>query len=139
MLTCSDARFKKNVEDIDSPIENILKLRGVNFDWRADEFEDRQFDDGRQIGFIAQEIKEVLPEVVIEGVDGYYAVDYSRLTPILVEAIKEQQKTIDQLRVKVSENDRLKDRLSSLESAVEKLLAERNNGATDSEDLALAN
>ncbi len=53
---------------------------------------------GRQVGLIAQEVEEVLPEAVGKSPDGYKTVDYEKLVPVLVEAIKEQQKQIDELR-----------------------------------------
>jgi len=93
----SDGRFKKNVEELDGALDRALALRGVTFDWRRDEFPDRHFSDRRGIGFIAQEVEAVYPELVITGRDGYKSVDYAKVTPILVEAIKAQQKTIDDL------------------------------------------
>ena len=61
------------------------------------QFPDHGFKEGKQVGFLAQNVQEVLPELVSEGSDGYLGVDYSRLTPVLVEARKEQQARIDQL------------------------------------------
>jgi len=92
---CSDARFKQNVSTLEDPIGKVSKLRGVEFNWKSDEFRSRNFSQARQVGFIAQEIKDVLPEVVSEGSDGYYSVDYGRLSAVLVEAVKAQQATIE--------------------------------------------
>ena len=75
-------------------LNSVLKLQGVNYYWRKDEFPDKGFSSDKQIGFIAQDIEKTFPEVVMTDKDGYKSVDYSRLTPILVEAIKEQQKSI---------------------------------------------
>ena len=100
---CSDERYKKNIETIGDALGIIEQLRGVDFKWRVDEFPEKQFATDEQVGFIAQEIAEVLPEVVSKGSDGYYSVDYARLTPILVEAIKDQQKQIDELTVLVKQ------------------------------------
>jgi len=74
---------------------NVMLLRGVNYFLKTKEFHEKQFTNTRQIGFIAQEIEKIYPEVVLTDKDGYKSVDYSRLTPILLEAIKEQQKIID--------------------------------------------
>ena len=104
---CSDERYKKNIETITNALALIEKMRGVNFKWRTDEFSDRKFSDGEQVGFIAQELKDVLPELVSQGTDGYYSVDYSRLTPVLVEAVKEQQKEIISLKTEMQELKRL--------------------------------
>jgi len=103
---CSDERYKKNIETITNALALIEKMRGVNFNWRTDEFADKKFSDAEQVGFIAQELKEVLPELVSQGSDGFYSVDYSRLTPVLVEAVKEQQKKIESLDSKLVELQR---------------------------------
>ncbi len=94
-LLNSDARFKKNVEPMAGSLSKVLKLRGVEFDWKRDEFPDYRFSDQRQIGFIAQEIMNVLPSVVSEGNDGSYSVAYGGITPVLVEAIKELHQTVE--------------------------------------------
>jgi len=64
-------------------------LTGVRFDWRQSEIAGRRFPEGRQLGFIAQEVEKVLPEVVVKDADGFYAIDYGRLTPVLVQALHE--------------------------------------------------
>ncbi|MFO0985385.1 MAG: tail fiber domain-containing protein [Planctomycetota bacterium] len=99
---CSDARFKKDIATIRDPLSTVTKLRGVEFAWRRDEFPDRQFSNQRQVGFVAQEVRDVVPGVVSKGSDGFYSVDYGRLVPILVEAMKAQQAQIDALRVQVA-------------------------------------
>jgi len=104
---CSDERYKKNVETISNALALIEKIRGVNFNWRTKEFPDMKFSSEEQVGFIAQEINKVLPEVVSQGSDGYYSVDYGRLTPVLVEAVKEQQKEITSLKTEMQELKRL--------------------------------
>jgi hypothetical protein len=71
-------------------------LRGVSYDWRQEEYPEKNFEHRRQIGFIAQEVKEVLPEVVSQDGEGYYSIGYSRIIPVLVEAIKEQQTKFEQ-------------------------------------------
>ena len=80
-----------------SQYSHVMKLRGVNFYWKKEEFPQKGFTDEKQIGFIAQEMEKIYPELVITQPDGYKSVDYSKLTPVLVEAIKEQQKLIHQL------------------------------------------
>jgi hypothetical protein len=93
----SDSRFKKNVENLDGALDRTLALRGVTFDWRRDEFPDRHFSTRPGIGFIAQEVEAIYPELVMTGRDGYKSVDYAKVGPILVEAIKAQQKVIEDL------------------------------------------
>ncbi len=113
---CSDERYKKNIETITNALALIEKMRGVNFKWRAYEFPDKKFSELEQVGFIAQELKEVLPELVSEGSDGFYSVDYSRLTPVLVEAVKEQQKEITSLKSEMQELKRLVKALATASS-----------------------
>lgn len=101
--TCSDARYKKDVVDLSCALEDVLRLRGVTYRWRRDEFPKKRFDDDIHHGFIAQEIQQILPDAVHEDADGYLSVDYSRVTPLLVEAIKDQQKQIDELRAMIEQ------------------------------------
>jgi len=121
-LSCSDVRFKKQVEPIDGALAKVSHLRGVNFDWKREEFPEQQFSDQRQVGFIAQEVKKVVPEVVQEGSDGRLSVDYGRLTPILVEAVKELSERVGQRDRKIarqqSKIDQLTARLERLEKSV---------------------
>ena len=100
-INASDKRWKRNVETVNGALRSIMTLRGVTFDWRRDEFPEKSFPEGRQIGFIAQEVQEVLPELVTKTPDGYLGVAYGNLVPVLVEAMKEQQKQIDELKAMV--------------------------------------
>lgn len=95
---CSDSRFKENVAPITDALDKVRQLQGVSFDWRRDEFPERRFSDARQIGFIAQDVQPVVPEVVVQGSDGYLSIDYGRLTPLLVESVKEQQHSLESLK-----------------------------------------
>jgi hypothetical protein len=99
---CSDKRYKKDIVPMTGILNSVLKLQGVYYYWRKDEFPDKGFSSDKQIGFIAQDIEKTFPEVVMTDKDGYKSVDYSRLTPILVEAIKEQQKAIQELNEKIN-------------------------------------
>ena len=69
-------------------------------------------DEGLQSGLIAQEVEEVLPDVVSEDNDGYKSLDYSRFSPFLIEAVKELKAEIDKLR---EENAALRERITVLE------------------------
>jgi len=86
----SDARLKTNVQTIPNALEKVEKMRGVNFEW----IDTENHPKGLQVGFIAQELKDVLPEVVDKKGE-YYSVQESSITAVLVEAIKEQQKEIE--------------------------------------------
>jgi hypothetical protein len=99
----SDKRFKKNINTISSALEKVLKIRGANYEYKTNEFADKGFSEGKNYGFIAQELKEVLPELVKQDDEGYYSVNYSGVIPVLVEAIKEQQKEIAELKQLISQ------------------------------------
>jgi hypothetical protein len=96
----SDARFKTNITPIENALQKVIQLRGVNFDWNKEVFPERMFSDQKAIGFIAQEVEKVLPEVVQteKTTEGYKAVQYDKVVALLVEAIKEQQQQIDRLK-----------------------------------------
>jgi hypothetical protein len=94
----SDARYKKNIQDIENALDKIIKIRGTSFVFRADEFKDYQFAEGLQFGFIAQELENVFPEMVKTERNGYKSVNYNEMIPVLVEAIKDQQKQIEELK-----------------------------------------
>ena len=85
--TYSSARYKENVCDIEDPIEKLSKLKGVYFDWRD------MAGEGRDIGFIAEEVGEVLPEDVSYEEDGNDAISmsYDKIVPLLVEAFNESR------------------------------------------------
>ena len=87
----SDRRVKENIKTIDNALAKVLCLRGVTYN-RTD-LEDKS----EQIGVIAQEIKEILPQVVQEN-DGHYSVAYGNIVGVLIEAIKEQQAQIEELK-----------------------------------------
>ncbi len=94
----SDSRFKKDITTLANPLQKLMQLRGVTYHMRTDAFPAMQFDSGNQVGLIAQEVEKIIPEVVSTNSEGYKSVDYAKLVPLLIEAIKEQQKEIDQLK-----------------------------------------
>jgi hypothetical protein len=92
----SDVKLKDNISAIESPLEKISKINGVSFNWN-----DKQsvYETGKKdYGVIAQEVEEVLPELVTTRDSGYKAVRYEKIVPLLIEAIKEQQHQIDELK-----------------------------------------
>lgn len=94
----SDAVFKKNILPISTPLDKVLNLTGLTYEWKNDEYKEKGFAKGRHYGVIAQEIEKVLPEVVNTAPDGTKAVAYTEIIPVLIEAIKEQQKQIIELK-----------------------------------------
>lgn len=109
--TSSDARYKKNISTIENSLDKVIKIRGTSFEFRTDEFKDYQFADGIQYGFIAQEVEKVLPELVHNESDGFKSLNYNGMIPVLVEAIKEQQKQIQDQQKDI---DELKDLVNTL-------------------------
>lgn len=109
---CSDIRYKTNFLPINNALSTVLKLNGIYYYWDAKKFDDKGFSDARQIGFSAQEIERFYPEMVQTDAEGYKAVDYSRLTPVLVEAIKEQQHKIDNQQKQIDELKKLVEKLA---------------------------
>jgi hypothetical protein len=101
----SDRRFKAILAPITSALDKIKHLSGVCFTWKRAEYPNRNFPEGAQIGLIAQDVEKVLPELVHTDDEGYKSLSYDKLTAVLVEAVKEQQKTIESLeqRIKVLE------------------------------------
>jgi hypothetical protein len=101
----SDARFKTDVAPISNPLQKVLALRGVNFNWNTSKFPQKMFSEKRTLGFIAQEVEKVLPEIVQteNTTEGYKSVQYDKVVALLVEAMKEQQKQINQLRKQVKQ------------------------------------
>ena len=101
----SDERLKENVKTIDSSLSKVLQIRGVEFDWKELTEEEKKTihgNEGHDVGVIAQEIEKVLPEVVTERENGYKAVKYEKIVPLLIEAIKEQSDTITKLTERIN-------------------------------------
>ena len=96
----SDKRFKDNVVVIEDALGKVKKLRGVKWEWNDEASEVTKA--APNTGLIAQEVQEVLPEVVKEREDGYLGLDYSKMVGLLVEAIKEQQTKIDNLSIEIA-------------------------------------
>jgi len=93
-LVTSDRRFKQDIETIPNSLELIRKMRGTTYVYKTQDFPDRNFSGGKQYGFIAQELEKVIPEATVLNSDGYYAVNYTMLIPVLTEAMKEQDARI---------------------------------------------
>jgi trimeric autotransporter adhesin len=95
----SDRRLKNNIINISDALNKVKQLNGVTWNWNEDANEVTKT--APTTGLIAQEVQEVLPEVVKEREDGYLGIDYSKMVGLLVEAIKEQQNQIDSLTIEI--------------------------------------
>jgi hypothetical protein len=95
----SDKRHKNNIQTIPNALEKVTKLNGVTWEWNDDVNEVTKSTP--KTGLIAQEVQEVLPEVVKTRDDGFLALDYSKMMGLMVEAIKEQQTQIHSLTIEI--------------------------------------
>ena len=101
----SDKRLKDNIELIENPLIKINKLNGVTFDWK-DGFNDVHNFKGHDIGVIAQDVVPIIPEITkLNEINGYYGVKYEKLTPLLIEAVKELANKIEKLENKLKDKE----------------------------------
>ena len=123
-FSTSDARYKTNIMSLGgNALDEILALRGVTYDWKRDEFKDKNFDSERHIGFIAQEVEKIFPEFVHTDRNGYKSVAYANVVPVLVEAIKAQQQKIDAQGKQLAEIAELKAQLAALTASLQEVKA----------------
>ena len=92
----SDKRLKENIKPIQSALDKVSKLQGVTFDWIQKE--DQILDIKEDIGFIAQDVQKVIPELVRENDNGMLSMRHQGIAPILLEAIKELKAEIEELK-----------------------------------------
>jgi hypothetical protein len=95
----SDIRLKENIHPILHALEKVKSISGNTYNWKAG-FDEIHSHKGNDIGVIAQEIEAVLPQIVTNRDNGYKAVQYEKIIPLLVEAIKELSAKIDRLENK---------------------------------------
>ena len=95
----SDKRLKENIKPIKSALDKVSKLQGVTFDWKKS---DSILDIKKDIGFIAQDVQKVVPELVRENEDGMLSMRHQGVTPILLEAIKELKAEIEELKKQIN-------------------------------------
>jgi|694.fasta_scaffold00167_99 hypothetical protein len=94
----SDQRLKDNITPIDDPLAKVLSISGNTYTWN-----EKSGKEGNDVGVIAQEILEVLPEAVTTRDNGYLAVRYEKIIPLLVEAVKELSARVGDLEQKLSD------------------------------------
>ena len=102
----SDERLKQNIKTIESALYKLRKVRGVMFDWKDEVIENRGGEDDyfvrkHDTGVIAQEIEQILPEVVAIRTDGYKAVRYEKLAGLIIQAINELADEVEELKDKI--------------------------------------
>ena len=94
----SDIRLKENLSKIDNSLEKLLKISGYEYHWNKiaqEMYPERTMQD---VGVIAQEVKEIVPSAVVEREDGYLAVRYDKLIPLLIEAVKALKAEIEDMK-----------------------------------------
>ena len=103
----SDGRLKKDIQPLTNMLESVLKVEGKTYRWK----EGSSLSDDVDIGLVAQEVEKVFPELVVEDEQGYKGIAYSKLSVILLEAIKEQQGQIifqqEQIRELEKQNEQI--------------------------------
>ncbi|MCP4363220.1 MAG: tail fiber domain-containing protein, partial [Chloroflexi bacterium] len=104
-LGFSDERYKTGIAELENASELVAQLEGVRFNWKE--------SGEASIGFVAQDVAEVLPELVHADEAGYLSVDYTKMTPVLVEALQEQQATITTLQ---EQNDQMALELADIQA-----------------------
>lgn len=106
-VTASDSRLKKNIAPLQSALEGVEKLNGVYYSYKADAPDGNTYPKSRQIGVIAQDVEKVYPELVVTQPGGFKAVDYPKLTAVLIEAVKELQIRLEKVEneLKVSRRE----------------------------------
>ncbi|WP_435625642.1 tail fiber domain-containing protein [Flagellimonas sp.] len=97
----SDARFKKDIQKLESSLDKIKEIDGVSYYMRKNEFPDMKFGDTMEYGFTAQDVEEVFPNLVSTNKEGYKSLNYTGIIPVLVEALKEQQAMIENLQEEI--------------------------------------
>lgn len=99
----SDKRFKKNITNLNSTLEKVLSVKTYSYLYDQQQFPKMRFDDGLHFGVLAQEIKEVFPNLVSEDKDGYNSVNYLEIIPLLITSIQEQQVMIENQNQKIAD------------------------------------
>ncbi|HET9531928.1 MAG TPA: DNRLRE domain-containing protein [Blastocatellia bacterium] len=120
--TCSsDLRYKKQITPFSNLIDKLARLQPVHFYWRADEYPEKHFGLRQSFGLIAQEVEQVLPELVAEDEQGYKSVNYSKLPLMLLQAVKELKAENDLLKQRLDEMSRQKEELKQQQAQIDRL------------------
>ena len=113
----SDERLKKNIEPISDALQKVNNIRGVKYDWRTEEYPEKDLPKGKQLGVVAQEVEKEFPELVTLDEKGFRTVAMDKLTPVLLEAVKELKSENDSLK---AQNAAFESRLKALEEKIGK-------------------
>lgn len=134
LFVASDARFKSNIKTLNGSLDLISKMRGVSYEYDQAKFSERSFIGGKTDGFLAQELREVMPELVHQGSDGYLSVNYIGVIPVLTEAVKElkaqKDADISTLEEQIADKDRQISELEARMAKLEELVATSRSAAS---------
>ncbi|CBW27887.1 hypothetical protein BMS_3130 [Halobacteriovorax marinus SJ] len=97
----SDVRFKENINPLSDAMKGIASLNAYTYNYKTEEFPENKFSQREQIGVMAQELESVFPQAVAEDEKGMKYVNYSMLTPILLEAVKELNKKVEDQQAQI--------------------------------------
>jgi hypothetical protein len=127
-LLNSDVRFKQNVRPLTDALASVLALRGVRYTWNALGIQHGGIAGAEQVGVLAQEIEKLYPELVSTDAQGYKAVNYAQLTPVLIEALKEQQRQIETLQAQAAAQQADHAALLTMQAQLQRLLSAADAG-----------
>ena len=101
----SDRRLKDNIKGLKGNMAKLLMLKGLYFDWKQDEFTLKYLPNkkGTEIGFIAQDVNQILPDIVFTDDEGVLAIEYEKMVAIGLGSIQEQQTRIDNMKTRINE------------------------------------
>jgi hypothetical protein len=118
----SDLRLKTNITSITDGLQKILSLQGVTYYWNRQKFPERNFPENEQIGLVAQDVEKIIPNIVHTDSDGFKSLSYHKLTAVLIEAVKEQQKIIENQKTRMEQQNTLINELQKQNALFEKRL-----------------
>jgi hypothetical protein len=98
LLQTSDERYKQNIQPLTNPLQKITQLKGINYDWKTDEYPEKNFSNDKQVGMIAQDVEKIIPEIVHTDDEGYKSISYDKMAAYFVEALKELKKENENLK-----------------------------------------
>jgi trimeric autotransporter adhesin len=120
LWSSSDRRLKTNINELNFTAADLAQLHPVSFEWNKEEDKSIRFEDGTQVGIIAQDVEKVMPQLVKTDSRGYKAVDYTRLSVLLIKVVQDQQAAIDKLNGEVEHLRLLESEVTELKSLLQK-------------------
>ncbi|MGD1847923.1 MAG: tail fiber domain-containing protein [Salibacteraceae bacterium] len=132
LFQTSDARYKENIQPIGNAMSLISQIEGTTYTMNREAFPERNFDEGTQYGFIAQNLQKVMPEMVRADEEGFLSVNYTGLIPVLVEGLKEQQELVD------AQNDQIDAQNTTIEAQNLAIEAQNQELTAQGEELEAA-